>query len=78
MKTNRNILCFARGNGLSGRTSFFISSHKDMKSYEDFIVDIKIKWGTHIESTDQFISSIENVFKPFDYSDVASFVLEDQ
>lgn len=78
MKTNKKILCFARGNGLSGRTAFFISSHKDMKSYEDFIVDIKTRWGTYIKSTDQFISSIENVFKPFDYSDVTSLILEEK
>ncbi|MBW6462099.1 MAG: Lrp/AsnC family transcriptional regulator [DPANN group archaeon] len=75
---NKNILCFARGNGLSGRTSVFISSHKDMKGYEDFIVDIKTKWGTYIKNTDQFISSIDNIFKGFDYSNVVSHILEDQ
>ncbi|MCK5593801.1 MAG: Lrp/AsnC family transcriptional regulator [Candidatus Aenigmarchaeota archaeon] len=78
MKTNKNILCFARGNGLSGRTAVFISAHKDMKCYEDFIVDIKTIWGTYIKSTDQFISSIENVFKSFDCSDVAALILEDK
>ena len=77
VKHNKSIICFARGNGLSGRTAYFISSHKDMKAYEDFIVDIKTKWGSYIINTDQFISSIENVFKPFDYSDVASHILKE-
>ncbi|MEA3229729.1 MAG: Lrp/AsnC family transcriptional regulator, partial [archaeon] len=78
IKNNTSVICFARGNGLSGRTAYFISTHKDMKSYEDFIVDIKTKWGEYIDSTDQFISSVENVFKHFDYSDVACKVLDEE
>lgn len=77
IKNNRNTTCFARGNGLAGRTAFFISAHKDMKSYEDFIVDIKTKWGMHIRQTDQFISSIGNVFKAFDSADVSTQILEE-
>ncbi len=78
IKNNNSVVCFARGNGLSGRTAFFMSAHKNMKSYEDFIVDIKSRWGEHIREVDQFISSIENVFKPFDYSGVASTVLKEE
>ncbi|MCK5290177.1 MAG: hypothetical protein KAJ56_04450, partial [Candidatus Aenigmarchaeota archaeon] len=78
IKNNNSVVYFARGNGLSGRTAFFISAHKDMKSYEDFIVNIKSKWGKHISEVDQFISSIENVFKPFDCSGVASTVLKEE
>ncbi|MCK4927705.1 MAG: hypothetical protein KAS11_04500, partial [Candidatus Aenigmarchaeota archaeon] len=78
IKANNNVICFARGNGLSGRTAFFVSAHKDMKSYEDFIVDIKSRWSKYIREIDQFISSIENVFKPFDHSGVASMALKEE
>ncbi|MCK4808345.1 MAG: Lrp/AsnC family transcriptional regulator [Candidatus Aenigmarchaeota archaeon] len=78
IKANNNVICFARGNGLSGRTAFFVSAHKDMKSYEDFVVDIKSRWSKYIREIDQFISSIENVFKPFDHSGVASMALKEE
>ncbi len=76
IKKNKKVMCSARGNGFAGRTAFFISAHEDMKSYEDFIVDVKTRWGSYISHMDQFISSIGNIFKNFDTSDVSAEILD--
>ncbi len=65
--SNPKILFSARGNGFSGKTAVMITLHEDMASYETFIVSFKEKWGKYMDNVDQFISSTQNIFKPFEH-----------
>ena len=64
---NPKVIFISRGNGFSGRTAVMITIHNDVGCYEDFLVELKSKWGKYITNVDQFISSTENIFKPFEY-----------
>ena len=64
---NPKVIFISRGNGFSGRTAVMITMHDNIGSYEDFLVDLKSKWGKYMDNVDQFVSSTENIFKPFEY-----------
>jgi len=65
--SNPKVMFLARGNGFSGKTGIIFSLHKDLSSYEDFLVALKAKWGRYMDEVDQFISSSSNIFKSFKY-----------
>ncbi|NOR85913.1 hypothetical protein GQ473_07415 [archaeon] len=63
---NSKVMFFSRGNGFTGKTAMMITMHGNVSCYEDFLVDLKVKWGKYLDRVDQFISSTENIFKSFE------------
>ncbi|MCK4967451.1 MAG: Lrp/AsnC family transcriptional regulator [Candidatus Aenigmarchaeota archaeon] len=75
MTSNPKVMFLSRGNGFSGKTAVMISMHSDISGYEEFLVGLKSKWGKYMDGVDQFVSSTENIFKPFEYQNAVMDVI---
>jgi len=76
VKKSDQVLFAAPGEGFQGKTKIIVSLHKDYKSFEIFIRQIRAKWASLIDEIDTFLVSSDNTTKDFTFSGVANMLDE--
>lgn len=62
------VILFVKGEGVGSKTDLIISVHEDLKDYEKFIRKLKYQWRDNVENVDVFLSSVDGIFKNYDFS----------
>ncbi len=65
------VILFVKGEGIGNKTDLIISIHEDLKDYEKFIRKLKYQWKDNVENVDVFLSSIDGIFKNYEFSSPA-------
>ena len=63
IKDNKHVFFAAPGEGFQDKTKLITSFHKDYKSYEIFIRDLRANFSEIIEDMDTFLASTDNTIK---------------
>ena len=70
-KSLPEVILFVKGEGIGSKTDLIISVHEDLKDYEKFIRKLKYQWKNNVENVDVFLSSIDGIFKNYEFSSPA-------
>jgi len=68
IKNQQEVILFVKGEGVGSKTDLIISLHEDLKDYEKFIRKLKYQWKDNVENVDVFLSSIDGIFKNYEFS----------
>ncbi len=60
-----SVVFFARGKGMSGKTTIIITAHQNFQEYDIFVDGIREKWDTYIRNFDCFMTSVDTIYKRF-------------
>ena len=66
VKSHPQIISASSGEGLRGKNGVIISAHRNFKSYESFIRDLKNQWLSSVSGIEQFFFSVDSNFIGFD------------
>jgi len=70
-KSLPEVILFVKGEGVGSKTDLIISIHEDLKDYEKFIRKLKYQWKNNVENVDVFLSSVDGIFKNYEFSSPA-------
>jgi DNA-binding Lrp family transcriptional regulator len=68
LKHHKNVFFSAPGEGFDNKTKIIVTFHRDYKSYELFLRELRAEWKDIIESMDSFLVSTQNIITNFDFS----------
>jgi DNA-binding Lrp family transcriptional regulator len=56
------VILVAEGEGM-GKTSLIITMHKDFPEFEEWMIELRKKYGKYVEEEDQFFFSTNRIYK---------------
>ncbi|MBU1854909.1 MAG: hypothetical protein KKF89_04260 [Nanoarchaeota archaeon] len=62
------MLFSAPGEGFEDKTKIIMTFHKNYRSYELFLREIRANWKDYVESMDSFLVSTSNIITNFDFN----------
>ncbi|MBU0666037.1 MAG: Lrp/AsnC family transcriptional regulator [Nanoarchaeota archaeon] len=68
LKYDKRVLFSAPGEGFEDKTKIIMTFHKNYKSYELFLREMRAKWAEMLESMDSFLVSSDNIITNFDFN----------
>lgn len=68
LKYDKRVLFSAPGEGFEDKTKIIMTFHKNYKSYELFLREMRAKWKDHVDSMDSFLVSTDNIITNFDFN----------
>ncbi|MFH1848592.1 MAG: Lrp/AsnC family transcriptional regulator [archaeon] len=68
LKHDKRVLFSAPGEGFEDKTKIIMTFHKNYRSYELFLREIRANWKDYVESMDSFLVSTSNIITNFDFN----------
>ena len=68
VQDNDLVFFAAPGEGFQDKTKMLISFHKDYKSYEEFLRELRADFAEVIDAMDTFLISTDNILKNFTFN----------
>lgn len=68
LKYDKRVLFAAPGEGFSDKTKIIMTFHRNYKSFELFLREMRAKWKNQISGMESFIVSSENIITNFDFN----------
>ncbi|MBU0471524.1 MAG: Lrp/AsnC family transcriptional regulator, partial [Nanoarchaeota archaeon] len=68
LKCDKRVLFSAPGEGFEDKTKIIMTFHKNYRSYELFLREIRANWKDYVESMDSFLVSTSNIITNFDFN----------
>lgn len=68
LKYDKRVLFSASGEGFEDKTKIIMTFHKNYKSYEFFLREMRARWNEMLESMDSFLVSSDNIITNFDFN----------
>jgi DNA-binding Lrp family transcriptional regulator len=62
LKKMPEVILVAEGEGM-GKTSLIISMHKDFPDFEEWMINLRKKYGKYVEDEEQFFFSTSKIYK---------------